>query len=131
MRILSLKWPSVNCSPSSTGDCEQSLCDIETRPGPGLLEFDVVQAVVQLLPSSVVAGVALFLQRLPSLLPVFEPLPCCPPSVALHHHCGSPSRSQDEHGVEVGVVEHPLDQIVVPSRGRLLLSHEDIVDVEG
>ena len=37
--------------------------------------------------------------------------------------------SQEERGVEVGVVAHPLGQIDVPSRGRLLLPDEGVVDI--
>ena len=93
------------------------------------LEPGVVQAVVQFLASSAAPGAALYLQRLPSLLLVSESFPRCPAVVALHCHCSSPACSQEERGVEVGVVAHPLGQIDVPSRGRLLLPDEGVVDI--
>ena len=95
------------------------------------LEVDAVLAVVQFLASSVSPGVVTLLHRLPSLLPVFESFPRCPPNVALHHHCGSPARSLEEHEVEVGVVAHPLGQIVAASPGRLLLPLEGISGIRG
>ena len=124
VRIMSLKLPSVICSPIYTDDSDQSPCDIGTRPG-------IVHAVVQLLPSGVAAGVVRLLESLPSLLSVSKSFTRCPPSVARHYHCGSPARSQEEHEVEGGVVAHALGQIAVPSRGRLLLPHEDVIDIRG